>query len=481
MKNCIASVVFCCILISINAEENHVVVKTSLGSVKGLLKSKNNAVVAAFLGIPYAKPPIDKKRFTRPEAIDSWHEILDTKSFKPDCFQEHKPNDHKVSEDCLYLNIWSPRNGTSRLRPVFLYIHGGGFVDGSAQIPGLTFSSLSDTVVVSINYRLNVFGFLNLYIDEVPGNMGLLDQQMALEWVKMNIEQFGGNSEEITIFGLSAGGASVGYHLLSQKSKNLFKRAAMHSGSPIDTWAFDSKVSATAKAMELAELANCNRSDVILNPRRLQTCLQEVPASLLNDTNVKVKLLQPLTFSFVPTVDNYFISETPHELISQGKFKKTEVIIGTDKNDGGTFVPIYFPEYFKRGFPTIQQIVDITKLMYSELSDAQLAAVILKYFGTLNPYHIKDATIEAGYMIGDTGFLCPSLYFAQSMTKFGGKAFYYQFAHRKSGSTDWIAVPHGADLAYVLGVAQEYKGFTQSEKELSQRMISQWVNFAKTG
>ncbi|KAG1653308.1 Acetylcholinesterase [Nymphon striatum] len=460
-------------------KENDLLVQTSYGSVKGELTTTRN--VASFLGIPYAKPPIGDKRFARPEAIEPWQGILDTTKYKPDCFQMHKPNDHQVSEDCLYLNIWSPRNGTSRLRQVFVYIHGGGFHDGSAQIPGLIFSSLSDTVVVSINYRLNVFGFLNLYIDEVPGNMGLLDQQLALKWVKMNIEKFGGNSRDVTIIGLSAGGASVGYHLLSPKSEDLFKRAAMHSGSPIDTWAFDSKVSTTAKAMQLADLVKCNRSDVILNPGRLKTCLQEIPANILNDTNIKVKLLQPWTSSFIPTVDGYFISQTPYELISQGKFQKTEVIIGTDKNDGASCLPIYFPEYFKTGFPTIQQIVELTKRMYSELSDAQLAAVILRYFGNLNPYHTRYAAIEAGYMISDTGFLCPSLYFAQSITKFGGKAFYYQFSHRKSGSTDWIGVPHGADMAYVLGVVQEYTGFTQDEKALSRRMMSQWINFAKTG
>ncbi|KAG1655485.1 Cholinesterase [Nymphon striatum] len=461
--------------------QTHVFVKTSTGSVKGKLERKNNVILATFLGIPYAKPPVDRRRFARPEAIDLWHGTLNATTYKPDCFQIHGRNGNEVNEDCLYLNIWSPTNGASNLLPVFFYIHGGGFNQGTAHIPGLTFSSRSGCVIVSVSYRLNTFGFLNLYIDEVPGNMGLLDQQMALKWVKKNIEQFGGNSNDITLFGFSAGSASVGYHLLSPTSENLFNRAAMHSGTQIDTFLFDSKVSTITRAMDLAELVNCNRSDVTLNPKRLQKCLQNVPASLFNDTHVKMKLLQPLAHTFKPTVDDYLISETPNELLKQGKFKKAEVIIGTVKTDGAYFLPMYFPEYFTSGFPTMQQIENMIKRLYPSLSEAQLAVVALKYFGNLSPHHARYATNEAGYMFGDTRFICPTTYFAECMTKFGGKAFYYRFTHQKSGSTDWITVPHGAELAYIFGVAQENNGFTKAEKNLSKRLMSQWVNFAKTG
>ncbi|KAG1655482.1 Cholinesterase [Nymphon striatum] len=452
--------------------ETHVFVKTSTGSVKGKLERKNNVILATFLGIPYAKPPVDRRRFARPEAIDLWHGTLNATTYKPDCFQIHGRNGNEVNEDCLYLNIWSPTNGASNLLPVFFYIHGGGFNQGTAHIPGLTFSSRSGCVIVSVSYRLNTFGFLNLYIDEVPGNMGLLDQQMALKWVKKNIEQFGGNSNDITLFGFSAGSASVGYHLLSPTSENLFNRAAMHSGTQIDTFLFDSKVSTITRAMDLAELVNCNRSDVTLNPKRLQKCLQNVPASLFNDTHVKMKLLQPLAHTFKPTVDDYLISETPNELLKQGKFKKAEVIIGTVKTDGAYFLPMYFPEYFTSGFPTMQQIENMIKRLYPSLSEAQLAVVALKYFGNLSPHHARYATNEAGYMFGDTRFICPTTYFAECMTKFGGKAFYYRFTHQKSGSTDWITVPHGAELAYIFGVAQENNGFTKAEKNLSKRLIS---------
>ncbi|KAG1700081.1 Cholinesterase [Nymphon striatum] len=468
--------------LKIGAGETNVVVDTAYGPVKGILNTEKGVKIASFLGIPYAKPPIGSRRFTRPDSINPWKQTYDATRFQPECFTAHKKDTFNHSEDCLYMNIWAPRNGTSRLRPVLFYIHGGGFVDGTARIPGLLFSALSNAVVVSMNYRLNLFGFLNLYVEESPGNMGLLDQQLALEWINANIGYFGGDRYDITILGMSAGGASVGYHLLSPKSHNLFQRAAMHSGSPIDTWAFDTKDETLIKARELADLVRCNGSDATEDPKRLIKCLQNIPAKILNSKNVKIKLVRPMTFSFVPTVDNLFISDTPTELIRKGKFKITNIIIGTDKNDGGSFVPESFPEYFKHGFPTGSQIVDITKAMYPKLSKMQLTKVLNKYFKNLeDPLRRKNNTIEAGYMMGDTGFVCPSLFLAESMTAFGGKAFYYQFVHKKSGSESWIDVPHGVDLVYLFGTVQQSSYYTVPEKKLSERIVSQWVDFAKNG
>ncbi|KAG1696623.1 Acetylcholinesterase [Nymphon striatum] len=470
-----------CVLVTIETKD--VVVNTSSGAIRGTLETWKNTKIEAFLGIPFGKPPIGNRRFSRPEAMSPWKGIYNATEFKPDCIQQYIPYFRsEKSEDCLYLNIWMPKTQHVKARPVIFYIFEGGFIVGTSQIAGSRFSALMDAVVVSVNYRLDAFGFLNMHIAEAPGNMGLLDQQLALEWIKRNIDKFGGDSDSITIMGFSAGGASVGYHLLSPNSRNLFKRAAMHSGSPNAVWSFNDAASADAKAMQLAEFSNCDKSDFYSNPKRLAQCLKQVPTKTLLESSVKVKRPLPQTFSFVPTLDNHFISDTPYNLLNQGNFKKTEVIIGSTKNEGGSLMQYgYFKEYFIEEFPTVEQLHKIPSQMYPDGEDSQLKDIFRMYYGEQDIKCRKNGTILASDLIGDTGFACPSLEFADAIDKFGGKAFYYHFTHRKIGSTFWDEVPHASDINYILGEVQESKDYTKAEKELSRRMVSQWVNFINTG
>ncbi|KAG1682984.1 Acetylcholinesterase [Nymphon striatum] len=470
-------------LVSIDAKD--VVVDTSSGAIRGTLETWKNTEVEVFLGIPFGKPPLGNMRFSRPEAIHPWKGIYDATEFKPDCIQEPGwdiMNITETSEDCLYLSIWAPKTQHFKPRPVMFHIFGGGFFVGTSRIEGLSFAAKMDAVVVSSNYRVNAFGFLNMHIDEAPGNMGLLDQQLALEWVKTNIGKFGGDSDSITIFGVSAGGASVGYHLLSPKSRNLFKRAALHSGTPNAVWSFNEVAYADAKAMQLAEFANCDKSDFHANPKRLVQCLKNVSTKTLADAVSKIKLPLPQTFAFAPTLDNHFISDTPYNLLNEGNFKKAEVIIGTTKTEGGGLMKmIYFKEYFVDEFPTVEQLHQIPSQMYPYLEDTQLKEIGLQYYGDQDIKCRKNGTIIASHLIADTGFICPSVEFADAFTKFGGKVFYYQFTHKKIGSNDWDDVPHGADYPYILGQVQESEEYTETEKELSRRMISQLSNFINTG
>ncbi|KAG1656490.1 Acetylcholinesterase [Nymphon striatum] len=472
-----------CMLVSTDTKD--VVVETSSGAIRGTLETWKNTEIEVFLGIPFSKPPIGNRRFSRPEAINPWKEVYNATEFKADCIQQPGFDfwfNYETSEDCLHLSIWAPKTKHLKPRPVIFYLFPGGFVMGHSRIEGSPFAALMDAVVVSTNYRLHAFGFLNMHIDEAPGNMGLLDQQLALEWVNTNIGKFGGDSDSITILGMSAGGASVGYHLLSPTSRNLFKRAAMHSGSPNSVWAFNDVASADAKAMQLAEIANCDKSDFHSNPKRLVQCLKMVSTKTLAEAVSKTKLPLPQTFSFVPTVDNHFILDTPYNLLNEGNFKKTEVIIGTTKTEGGGFIRLlYFKDFFTDEFPTVEQLHQIPSQTHPHLEDSQLKEIRLKYYGEQDIKCRRNGTILASYLFGDTGFICPSLDFADAITKFGGKAFYYHFTHKKIGSIDWDEVPHVADAPYIFGQAQESKEYTEPEKELSRRMISQWVNFINNG
>ncbi|KAG1650502.1 Cholinesterase [Nymphon striatum] len=451
----------------VRCKGSNVIVDTSNGIVRGTLVTNTNPAIATFLGIPFSEPPIGSRRFSRPERIGNWKGVYNATEYKSDCMKQ--PISSTMSEDCLYLNIWAA--ATVDLKPVFVYIHGGGFTGGTARQPGLLLSTLTNTVVVSISYRLNAFGFLNLNIKEAPGNMGLLDQQMALEWVKNNVKDFGGNSNDITIFGMSAGGASVGYHLLSPRSQNYFNRAAMHSGSPNDRWGFNNKNSSEAAAVKLAAFTNCSVSDVTLNPKRLVKCLKQLSPKVIAG-------IRSLGLRFVPTVDNYFISDSPQRLLSQGKFKKTDVIIGTDKDDGSSVLPGVFHPFFMHGFPTPKQIMIMVATITPNLSQKQTNAIINMYSLELKNATRRNDTIKVGNMATDVLFLCPSLDFSESYNKFGGRAFYYQFMHRKEGSTSWIDVPHVSDKNYIFGTVQQSQRYTKPEKELSQRLISQWLNLA---
>ncbi|XP_070579130.1 acetylcholinesterase-like [Ptychodera flava] len=204
--------------------------------------------VDAFLGIPYADPPVNDLRFTLPRSTTRhWEGVRDATEYSPPCWQMADTalgdfagtnvwnSAEPYDEDCLYLNIWTPFPRPPKPAPVMFWIYGGSFVDGAGSLDiydGSTLAAEQNVVVVTFNYRLLAFGFLALRGTNAPGNMGLWDQAMALQWVNDNIGYFGGDREKITIFGNSAGATAIGYHLLSPISQNLFLRAILQSGIP---------------------------------------------------------------------------------------------------------------------------------------------------------------------------------------------------------------------------------------------------------
>lgn len=249
-------------------------------------------MLGAFLGIPYAKPPLDLLRFKRPEPSEVWNGIRDATHYSNSCFQEldtlypefpgakmWNPNT-RISEDCLYLNVWTPsinlQNRATPLVPVMVWIYGGGFSTGTASLDvydGRFLSQTQQVVVVSMNYRLGALGFLSVPESKsIKGNAGLFDQRLALSWVSKNIAAFGGDPSSVTLFGESAGGGSVGHHLLSQGSHGLFTRAILQSGSPNALWATVEPAQAWNRSLTLAQLLNCPLSSV----DEMEACLKTV-------------------------------------------------------------------------------------------------------------------------------------------------------------------------------------------------------------
>ncbi|PSN44746.1 hypothetical protein C0J52_10743, partial [Blattella germanica] len=243
-----------------------VTVNITQGALRGKQKvTKSGFKFFSFRGIPYAKPPVGTLRFKAPQPPESWSGVRDAFKEGHICPQKDMVlQEYRGNEDCLFLNVYTPKDlnvGGGDLKPVMVWFHGGGFEKGSgnSDIYGPDFLVPQDVVVITLNYRLGPFGFLCLDNEEVPGNAGLKDQVMALRWVQQNIKEFGGDPNNVTIFGESAGGASAHYHMLSPLSKGLFHRVISQSGTALCPWALST--TARERSLRLGKALGCETND----------------------------------------------------------------------------------------------------------------------------------------------------------------------------------------------------------------------------
>ena len=467
---------------------------TSLGDVTGGRELVGETAVEVFYAIPFAKPPVGERRFRAPERADSWSpETLDGTVKPPACWQTidtafdrfegvemWNPNTAR-DEDCLYLNVWRPAaTKTDAPTTIMVWIFGGGFWSGSAVLDlydGSQLAARENVVVVTIAYRLGPLGFM--YLDnnrEVTGNAGLLDQVMALQWVKDNAISLGGSPDDITIFGESAGAASVGFHLLSPLSRDLFTNAIMQSASPLSYWAVKDIPQTVARVATLAANVSC---PVSLGTNLL-SCLREVDAQVLTEQQW---ILADRWFDVPigPVVDGVFLPQHPEDLIKAGNIKKTEVITGVVKNEG-----IYWDIYgFPDAFPIEQKgqmnIDQFQSTMYTLSNDnsrfkEQLTALYSEEFS--GPKRYMDMIDAAS---GDSLFKCSVVDFAREYTQAGGQVYLYSFEENFSSNpwSDWMGVPHGYEIEAMFGnPLREGSNNTQEEKELTKVVMDLWAKFA---
>ncbi|XP_063826931.1 juvenile hormone esterase-like [Ostrinia nubilalis] len=294
----------------------------------------------SFKGIPYAVPPLGKLRFKAPQPLLKWDGIRKATKFGPNCPQVDIVTDELIlgSEDCLYLNVYSPNLNPEIPLTVMVFIHGGGFKSGSGDDDyyGPDFLMAHNVVLVTINYRLDALGFLCLDTEEVPGNAGMKDQVLALKWVQENIAKFGGDPNNVTIFGESAGGSSCGLHILSPMSKGLFKRATLMSGVPFCDWSL--AFEARKRAFVLGKQLGLETHD----PNELLEYLQSLPVEkLISLSPCLTHLLLPeeitsnrlKMYFFTPVVEKYFgqdhfITQEPFDILKSGKINDVDILIG---------------------------------------------------------------------------------------------------------------------------------------------------------
>ncbi|XP_026753176.2 esterase E4-like [Galleria mellonella] len=294
---------------------------TSFGTVRGRVATDGDYF--AFLGIPYAEPPVGKRRFKAPFPPSPWDGVYEANRTVM-C-----PQNGVGQEDCLILNIFTPTKIINELVPVLVYIHGGSFLIGSGPTKGMDYLIKENIIVVTINYRLGALGFLCLGIDEAPGNAGMKDQVAALEWIKRNIANFGGDPNEVTIYGMSAGAASVELLVLSKMSRGLFKRAIVESASARPVWVVDGNPIKTA--MDVASLLEFPKKTK--NVFKLVEHYQQIPSNKLSEINYAYyNNLIDGTFGFVPCIERNFnekqpfLVDAPHEILVKEKFKKVPIM-----------------------------------------------------------------------------------------------------------------------------------------------------------
>nr|XP_037278510.1 cholinesterase-like isoform X2 [Rhipicephalus microplus] len=457
-------------------ENERVIVKTKQGHVAGHRVTVDGHTIYRYIGVPFAEPPLGKLRFQRPQPLKPWKGVWNATNYSPSCMQMPLQVDENVyldygkrSEDCLYLNIWQatgarmcardPTSKKCRLRPVVIYFYGGGFLTGDASFfvfRGDRFAAIADVVYVTVNYRVGMFGFFKTNVPEYKGNAGMFDQVEAMKWVKENAEAFGGDPEEITIWGQSAGAISVTFHMLSPVSRGLFKRAYIQSGASGSALSL-TKLNTPAVAHRVMGLLGCYKPTISWKQQAQESmkCIQSVDAEeLLQKTAREL----PLTsFLFLPTIGDEFLPEDP--LAESQKIRTgDELLLSTTPDEGSLFVKglllrnPHLRELIAEDYKTPVKILMRLLLDVPSYKTESLADVYLKGMdkGDINETKWK---INLAHMFTDALFECPADNFALRASKNGHDVYRFLFAHKPTFSIweDWLGITHTDDIIFTAG------------------------------
>ncbi|XP_037336817.1 neuroligin-2a isoform X1 [Pungitius pungitius] len=505
----------------------HPLVTTNYGKIRGIKKDLNNEIlgpVEQYLGVPYATAPIGDRRFQPPEAPGSWQEIRNATQFAPVCPQ----NVHGVlpeimlpvwftdnldvaagyiqnqSEDCLYLNIYVPTEDgpltkkhdessmnkprdedirDRRKKPVMLFIHGGSYMEGTGNMfDASVLAAYGNVIVVTMNYRLGVLGFLSTGDQSAKGNYGLLDQIQALRWLNENIGHFGGDPDRITIFGSGAGASCVNLLILSHHSEGLFHRAIAQSGTAISSWSVNYQPLKYTKI--LARKVGCTYTETA----DLVDCLRRKNFRELVDQDI-----QPARYhiAFGPVVDGDVVPDDPEILMQQGEFLNYDILIGVNQGEGLKFVDDsedndgisaaafdYTISNFVDnlyGYPEGKDILRETiKFMYTDWADRDNG-------------DMRRKTLLA--LFTDHQWVAPAVATAKLHAEFQSPVYFYTFYHHCQTETrpEWADAAHGDEIPYVFGVPMIGAtdlfpcNFSKNDVMLSAVVMTYWTNFAKTG
>ncbi|WP_441285754.1 carboxylesterase/lipase family protein [Sorangium sp. KYC3313] len=449
-------------------------VETEAGPVEGALVGATRA----FLGIPYAAPPVGELRWRSPAPHEPWTEPRAAVEVGIPCSQLNllTPGYNESSgEDCLTLNVWTPERPASSSVPVLVWIHGGGFELGSggeADYDGRALSEATGSVVVTFNYRLGPLGFLALpeLRSEDPdhpstGAYGLEDQRAALEWVKANIAAFGGDPSRVTLFGESAGGISVCMHLVSPRSKGLFQRAIIESG-PCDSAA--DEAAASAQGQEFVEALGCTDAPSVLECLRgksdeeIMSALPQGPA-----------FLEGAGPTWFPVVDGWNLPDTPGKLLEAGSFEKVPTILGSNADEGTLFVALWGESAAVADDAAFEAFAETLAPGHGE---EVVALYPSETYGSA-----QAAAIAA---LGDAMFVCPTRRAARAIAAGGAATYLYHFTYAPESSLlGDLGSFHAAEIKFVFGNPTLVlpDPLTEGELGMSQEIMGYWSRHAASG
>ncbi|CAH0561465.1 unnamed protein product [Brassicogethes aeneus] len=464
---------------AIAEETNLPIVELSDGQIEGReFPIDEERKYYGFIEIPYAKPPIGDLRFKEPLANDKWEGIRKSPFNAAMCMQKSEGG----SEDCLFVNVFSPDLSKKNL-PVMVWLHGGAFIYGSSsEFSPKYLMETGEVMVVTLNYRLNVFGFLSTGDSVVPGNMGLKDQLLALKWVQKNIENFGGDPNKVTIFGQSAGAASVSYLMQSPKSEGLFHRAIMQSGSSLCAWALYRNAGEQAKYLGEKLQLNTESSDLLVEDLRALSAvdLQKQSASVYLTDTIASNILNGHLFVPViePESETAFFTEKSHQLLLEGRHHRIPTIVGYNSLEAKSadILPEMATEVLQKyEYPEnlVPAGMNVTESITKMIAGLKIK---LKYFGL--GFASLSPNSDLLQFISDDQFSRAITEMGSLLSKYANTYFYifsYEGILPKSFKRNGVG--HFEELPYIVQV----KELPEHGLIVRQRMVRLWVNFAVTG
>lgn len=469
------------------------------GSIQGVvLATRLGKEFVAYMSIPYAEPPVGKLRFQPPVPAKPWSGSLNGSKIHGKCPQSKiytKADKTEGDEDCLFINVYTPLHVRDSL-PVMVYIHGGGYRTGCGNYNcyGPNVLLERDVILVAFNYRLGPLGFLSTGDSVVPGNNGLKDQNLALRWVKNNIHYFGGNPSRITIFGQSAGGASVHLHILSPKSRGLFQSAILQSGSALMSWAFDRNQNVVF-TKSLSKSLKCPTT----SNRMMINCLMQKSSYQLIDSDINQRKwsIDP-TITFKPTIeddiDSGFITQHPLTIIKSKNFTKVALIVGGNTEEGSlrTIGIQQDPRLLKEFDKNFEKIAPISlgiENLYNSLD------VVLK---KIRKFYFKTEAISHKTLVNMIDMYTDARFFSGidetvrlHKEHSGSDIFFYLFGYKGARSYSEIegddslnyGVNHNDELFYLFPYMETYLSYRRPSSfdyRMTDTLTTLWTNFAAT-
>ncbi|XP_046751474.1 esterase E4-like [Diprion similis] len=473
------------------------------GKLQGTTRrTRNNRSISAFLGIPYAQPPIGNLRFANPVAADGWNGTRNATVDSNKCPQIFH-GEIVGDEDCLYLDVYTPElseETTSRLLPVMVFIYGGGFKVGSdfSLAYGPEYLLDKDVILVTFNYRLGPLGYLSTGDKVASGNWGVKDQVLALKWVQSNVKYFGGDPDQVTLFGQSAGAALVHLLTMSNATIGLFHRYITQSGSALATWAYRPSGPYADRAFDLGEYVGCSNTST----DSLIKCLRTVDISDIVNSYPKFSVSRSVPGvawgpTDEPNIDGAVLTDSPQNLILAGLAHDLPGISGVCQDDG-----IVDTVYMYQNETWLAEILaNFDDIIPSMLNWNYLPGSGAAWIEPIKSYYFKDFKADKNVilanltaLLSDAAFFYP-LYNAirQQSVKTVNPQYLYNFDYRGTlhwsfeygGTTVDYGVTHGDDLVYLFPSSATFDMYnkTRSEKDFKMVdiMIELWTSFAIKG